>query len=84
LECQFGYYCCSKACVNDKFVTSISDNGSTVVDKIGTCSKTQLKISDNEKKQYIYIYMLKKLKQLILAKEKTKTKTKTTTKWKQK
>jgi hypothetical protein len=35
------YYCCSKACTTDKFVTSISDNGSTVVDKRGKCSKTK-------------------------------------------
>ena len=35
------------------FVTSISYNGSIVDDKRGTCSKTQLKISDNEKNQYI-------------------------------
>jgi hypothetical protein len=26
---------------NDKFVTSISDNGRTVVDKRGKCSKTE-------------------------------------------
>jgi hypothetical protein len=74
-ECQFGYYCCSKTGVNDNFVTSISYNGSTVIDKRGTCSKTQLKISDNEKskfkKEKIYIKEQKK---------KTKTKTKTTTK----
>jgi hypothetical protein len=36
-------------------VTSISDNGSTVVDKGGTCSKTQLKISENEKNQSMHI-----------------------------
>ena len=69
-----------------KCVTSISDNGSTVVDKRGLCWKTQLKISDNEKNQYIYAYILKKNKKnRFLAKKKNKDKTKTkTTKWKQK
>ena len=47
------YYCRSKACTTDKFVTSISDNGSTVVDKRGKCSKTQryqkMKIKIKEK-----------------------------------
>jgi hypothetical protein len=51
--CELKYTC----------VTSISDNGSAVVDKRGTCSKTQLKISDNEKKSiYIYIHVKKNKK----------------------
>ena len=59
-------------------MTSISDNGSTVVDKGGTCSKTQLKISDNEKNQFMHIKT--KLKNRFFTKEKAKTKTKTKTK----
>ena len=55
-------------------MTSISDNGSTVVDKGGTCSKTQLKISDNEKNQSIHIKT--KLKNIFFTKEKNKDKNK--------
>jgi hypothetical protein len=56
-------------------VTSISDNGSTVVDKGGTCSKTQLKISDNEKNQSMHIKT--KLKNRFFTKEKNKAQNKT-------
>ena len=55
-------------------MTSISDNGSTVVDKGGTCSKTQLKISDNEKNQSMHIKT--KLKNRFFTKEKNKDKNK--------
>ena len=55
-------------------MTSISDNGSTVVDKGGTCSKTQLKISENEKNQSMHIKT--KLKNRFFTKKKTKLKTK--------
>ena len=53
-------------------MTSISDNGSTVVDKGGTCSKTQLKISENEKNQSMHIKT--KLKEKNKAQNKKKIK----------
>ena len=54
-------------------VTSISYNGSIVLDKRGTCSKTQLKISDNETNQSIHIKTkLKKIDSLQKKKQRQK------------
>ena len=49
------YYCCSKACTTDKFVTSISDNSRTVVDKRGKFSKTRYQKMKMEIKEEIQI-----------------------------